>query len=441
MIEAETAAVYAIPAGRDVFPLWGVAPFIGLLLAIAALPVLAPSWWHRNWNKAMVVAVFGLPVGIWGATLDLAALGHSALEYAAFICLLGALFVISGGIRVKGSLAGTPLSNTALLAFGALLANIVGTTGASMLLIRPFLRANRARGTRVHQIIFFIFIVANAGGCLTPLGDPPLFLGFLKGVPFTWTLRLWAPWLVTVGTLLVLFNLMDQYRFNREELETPRELMEDVQPREPVGMEGRMNLLLLLGVVGVALAGGVWVYPRWGEAASQVVQAASMTALAAFSLAITPRGVRAVNGFTWHPLVEVAVLFAGIFAAMIPALAILRARGPALGVSEPWQFFWATGTLSAFLDNAPTYLSSLSTAQYLPDEVAGTTHAALAAISCGAVFFGAATYIGNGPNFMVKAIAEEEGVKMPSFGGYLLWSGVVLLPILLAVTLLFSVEE
>jgi Na+/H+ antiporter NhaD/arsenite permease-like protein len=419
------------------FPLLSVAPFIGLLLAIATLPLAAPAWWHANRHKALVAAVFGLPVAVAVAIQSPAMAGHAALEYAAFMALIGSLFVISGGIRLTGSMAGTPLSNTALLALGALLANIIGTTGAAMILIRPFLRANRAREARVHQVIFFIFIVANAGGCLTPLGDPPLFLGFLKGVPFTWTLRLWAPWLMTVGVLLFLFNLIDQYRFNREELATPRELMEDIQPRVAVGLKGAVNILLLAGVVGIVLAGGVWVHPRWGETTAQVFQAAAMAGLAALSLAVTPAGLRAANGFTWHPLVEVAVLFAGIFAAMIPALAILRVRGPSLGLSEPWQFFWATGVLSAFLDNAPTYLSFLSMAQYLPDEVAGTTHAALAAISCGAVFFGAATYIGNGPNFMVNAIAEEDGVRMPSFGGYLLWSGVVLLPLLIIITLCF----
>jgi Na+/H+ antiporter NhaD/arsenite permease-like protein len=421
------------------FPLWSVAPFAGLLLAIATLPLAAPGWWHVNRHKTLVAAAFGLPVAIAVAMRDLAMVEHAALEYAAFVALIGSLFVISGGIHVSGSLAGTPLSNTALLALGALLANCIGTTGAAMILIRPFLRANRFRTSPAHQIVFFIFIVANAGGCLTPLGDPPLFLGFLRGVPFTWTLRLWAPWLATVGGLLLLFNLIDRHRFIRENRGTPRELMEDVPPQQAVGLAGAWNILLLAGVVGAVLAGGVWVYPRYGETAALVFQAVAMVGMAALSLGITPSGVRAANRFTWHPLVEVAVLFAGIFAAMIPALAILREQGPSLGLSKPWQFFWATGALSAFLDNAPTYLSFFTMAQYLPDEVAGTTHAALAAISCGAVFLGAATYIGNGPNFMVKAIAEEDGVRMPSFGGYLLWSCAALLPLLLIITFCFFV--
>jgi Na+/H+ antiporter NhaD/arsenite permease-like protein len=418
-------------------PLVTVLPFAGLLAAIAVLPLAAPHWWHRNRNKALVAAGFGLPVGVWVAVRAPGALGHVAFEYAAFLALLGSLYVISGGVRVRGALAGTPLANTGLMALGALLANVVGTTGAAMLLVRPLLRANRARASRVHLVVFFIFIVANVGGCLTPLGDPPLFLGFLKGVPFAWTLRLWAPWLVTLGALLVLFYGVDRARARRDAGAAAPARADAEPPDGPVGLDGAVNLLLLAGVVGVVLAGGVWVHPRWGEAAAQVFQAAAMAGLAALSLAVTPAGLRKANGFSWHPLVEVAVLFAGIFTAMIPALAVLRARGPSLGVSAPWEYLWATGTLSAFLDNAPTYLAFLSMAQHLPDEVAGTTHAALAAISCGAVFFGAATYIGNGPNFMVKAIAEEDGVRMPSFGGYLLWSLAILLPVLLAVTLLF----
>lgn len=416
-------------AGPDM-PLWSVVPFVGLLLGVAVLPLAAPHWWHENRNKAILSALFGIPVAGYVAFRAPAALGHAALEYLAFVSLLGSLFIISGGVRLRGSLKGTPASNAALLGIGAVLANLVGTTGAAMLLIRPYLEANRSRATKVHLVVFFLFIVANCGGCLTPLGDPPLFLGFLKGVPFTWTFRLWAPWLTVCGILLAVFFVLDLRHFRRTP--TPPPVAE-----EPLGIEGAWNLLLLAAVVGVILAGGFWVQPHHGEIAAQLFQSIALVALAGLSIWLTPSSLRKANEFSWHPLVEVLVLFAGIFTAMIPALAVLGSRGSSLEVKDPWQFFWATGVLSAFLDNAPTYLAFLSMAQYLPDEVAGTTHAALAAISAGAVFMGAATYIGNGPNFMVKAIAEQSGVKMPSFFGYLAWSLAVLVPTLIAATLLF----
>jgi Na+/H+ antiporter NhaD/arsenite permease-like protein len=424
-------------SGPAAFPPWTVGPFVGLLLSIAIVPLAAPHWWHENRNKAKLSLLFGLPALGLAWAYDPRALGHTALEYLAFVCLLGSLFTISGGIRVQGSLAGTPLSNTLILALGAGLANLVGTTGASMLLIRPFLRANSGRKSRVHLVIFFIFIVANCGGCLTPLGDPPLFLGFLKGVPFQWTLTLWKEWLLVVGALLVLFNLYDQYRFHKEDVASPDDLDVVAERHEPVRLEGLFNFLFLFGVVAAVLASGFWIYPRWGETAALLSQSAAMAVLGATSYALTPRKLHEENEFSWHPLVEVVVLFASIFAAMIPALAVLRANGASLGVSKPWQYFWATGTLSSFLDNAPTYLAFLSMSQYLPDEIVGTSTAALTAISCGAVFFGAMTYIGNGPNFMVKAIAEHAGVRMPSFFGYMAWSLAVLAPLFLAVTLVF----
>lgn len=419
------------------FPLWTVVPFVGLLLSIALVPLFAAHWWHDNRNKAKLSLLFGAPAVLLALAYDLPALGHTALEYLAFVCLLGSLYTISGGIRVSGSLAGTPLANTALLALGAVLANFVGTTGASMLLIRPFLRANYRRKARVHLVVFFIFIVANCGGCLTPLGDPPLFLGFLKGVPFQWTLSLWKEWLTVVGALLVLFNLYDQHRFHREDLDSPDDLDVVVEHHEPVRLQGVFNFLFLFGVIGAVLASGFWIYPRWGETAALLSQSAAMAALGAASYALTPKQLHRDNDFSWHPFVEVLLLFAAIFAAMIPALDVLKSHGAALGVSQPWQYFWATGSLSAFLDNAPTYLAFLSMSQYLPDEIVGTTAGTLAAISCGAVFFGAMTYIGNGPNFMVKAIAEHAGIRMPSFFGYLGWSLIVLAPLMILVTLIF----
>ena len=418
-------------------PLWTVIPFAALLLTIAILPLFAPHWWHDNRNKARLAILFAIPSTLIVLAYDAPALAHTALEYAAFVALLGSLFTIAGGIRVSGSLPGTPLANTGMLALGAVLANLVGTTGASMLLIRPYLRANRRRSSRVHLVLFFIFIVANCGGLLTPLGDPPLFLGFLQGVPFEWTLGLWKPWLATVLALLALFNLYDQYRFYRDDLASPGDLDEAVEQRTTVKLEGVRNFALLAGVVATVLASGLYVHPKFGGTPALVAQALVMSLLAAASLRWTPRRIREENEFSWHPFIEVAVLFAAIFIAMIPALAALRSRGEAMGVSQPWQFFWATGSLSAILDNAPTYLALLSMAQHLPDEVVGTTHAALAGISCGAVFFGALTYIGNGPNFMVKAIAEHAGVRMPSFFGYLGWSLMILMPLFAVLTIVF----
>ncbi len=414
-----------------------ILPFVGLLLSIALLPLLAGKWWDANRNKALVSLLFGLPVALYVAMREPALLTHTALEFLAFIALLGSLYVISGGIVVRGSLSGTALANTAILGLGALLANVIGTTGASMLLIRPYLRANRRRRDGGHLVVFFIFVVSNLGGCLTPLGDPPLFLGFLRGVPFTWTLGLWKEWLVAVGAVLLLFNFYDQYKFTREDLATARDLEDEVRSRERLSISGWRNVVLLGGVVATVLVSGLWIHAKWGDTVSTIFQAAAMAALALVALAATPKRAWAENEFSWHPFSEIVILFAGIFAAMIPALEILRSQGASLGVSEPWQFFWATGALSSFLDNAPTYVAFHSMAQHFPDEVAGTTGTVLAAISCGAVFFGAMTYIGNGPNFMVKAIAEHAGVRMPSFFGYLGWSAAVLLPIFLALTLLF----
>jgi len=410
-------------------PLWTVGPFIGLLVAVAIMPLLAHDWWHQNRHKALVSLLFGGPIAVYIGFRAPGALAHELVEYLAFISLLGSLYIISGGVRLGGSLPGTPLSNAALLTFGGLLANVVGTTGAAMLLLRPYLVANRTRQKKVHLVVFFILIVANCGGCLTPLGDPPLFLGFLKGVPFTWTLQLWKEWLFVCGLLLLVFYILDRKRFRAEGAVRA--------PREALTLEGGGNLAFLAGVIGVVLAGGFWVQPHFGGTAAQLFQAAALTLLAVLSYAATPDARRRANDFSWHPFVEVAIIFIGIFAAMIPALAALQHHGSSLGVSRPWQFLWATGSLSGLLDNAPTYLAFLSMAQYLPDEVAGTTQDVLAAISCGAVFFGAGTYIGNGPNFMVKAIAEHAGVEMPSFFGFLAWSGAVLVPVLAAMTLIF----
>ncbi|HTO99286.1 MAG TPA: sodium:proton antiporter [Myxococcales bacterium] len=434
----------ALPAAHphlgNLFPLWSVLPFAGLLLCIAALPLLAPAFWERNRNKAIVSLVLGAPVALWTAALDSTALAYSASEYLSFILLLGALFVISGGIVVRGTLAGTPGLNTLLLAAGAALASMIGTTGASMLLVRPMLRANSVRALKRHVFVFFIFVVANGGGLLTPMGDPPLFLGFLRGVPFTWTLRLWREWLFVNGALLVLFYIVDSTIFRREDLARPGDLDRiAVEHQVPVSIAGKQNLLYLAAVVAVLLASGTL-------RLHTLVQDAGLLAVVALSWWTTPRDLRKENGFGWAPIVEVAALFAGIFATMIPALAILNARGSQLGLTHPWQYFWASGALSSFLDNAPTYLAFASaasgavgtSAENLGELLLGERGVALLeAISLGSVLMGANTYIGNGPNFMVKAIAEQGGVRMPGFFGYMAWSGAILLPLFLAVTWIF----
>ena len=432
----------AATGGRvgEALSLWSVAPFALMLLSIAVLPLVAGNLWEHNRNKAVLSAGLGLPIAAWMWTLDAAAVGHVAHEYVAFLILLGSLFVIAGGIVIRGTLSGTPGLNAALLALGAVLASVVGTTGASMLLIRPLLRANSVRKTKAHVVGFFIFVVSNAGGLLTPLGDPPLFLGFLRGIPFLWTLRLLPQWLFVNALLLVVFYVFDSTVFRREDLATPGDLDEvAVGHRVPLHVAGVPNFLFLGGVVAVLLVSGSARLPVG-------VQEGGMLAMAGLSWFTTPRPLRRENGFTWAPIVEVAVLFAGIFATMMPALAILNARGGELGLTEPWQFFWASGLLSSFLDNAPTYLTFASAASALVGTSSADLSALiateqgarlLAAVSLGSVFMGANTYIGNGPNFMVKAIAERDGVRMPGFFGYMAYSGAILIPIFVALTFVF----
>jgi Na+/H+ antiporter NhaD/arsenite permease-like protein len=405
-------------------PLYTVAPFAIMLLAIAIAPLAAPHWWESNRNKLVVAGLLGLPVLIYYLFRQPSALLHMGEDYVSFIVLLGSLYIISGGIRLQGDLVATPLTNTAFLALGAFLASFVGTTGASMLIIRPLLQTNRERRRVRHTVIFFIFLVSNIGGMLTPLGDPPLFLGYLAGVPFVWTFRLWQPWALQVGCLLLVYFVWDSTQYTREGLAA---LRRDRTEIEPLRIRGGLNAVwLALVVLAVALL-------------TAPLREAALIVLAGVSLWRTPTAIRRANGFTYYPIVEVTVLFLGIFLTMIPALEILRLRGHELGVQQPWQFFWASGVLSSFLDNAPTYLTFLALAQGLglPNEVVGIPHVILAAISIGAVSMGANTYIGNAPNFMVKSIAEEAGVKMPSFFGYMLYSSAVLLPLFVVVTFLF----
>jgi Na+/H+ antiporter NhaD/arsenite permease-like protein len=416
-------------------PLWSVVPFAGLLLSIALLPLLAPALWARHYAK--VCLAFGVPVASFFLLRAPRELLHTMLEYASFLILLASLFTISGGILLRGSLRGSAGLNSAFLAAGAVLANVFGTTGASMLLIRPLLRANAHRHRVAHVVVFFIFVVANIGGALTPIGDPPLFLGYLRGVPFFWTLHAMSLlWAVAIGMVIGVFYLADRRAFALDaaavdgpaavRAEGPAAGRAAAEARVPLSIDGKINLPLLAVVIGA-----VFLPTPWREAA--------MIAAAAVSVWKTPAKVREENEFTWHPIEEVAILFAGIFATMIPALLILKARGAALGVATPAHFFWATGVLSSFLDNAPTYLTFFSLAQGMggTQTVAGVSAPLLQAIGAGAVFMGANTYIGNAPNFMVKAIAEEAGVRMPSFFGYMAWSCGILLPIFALITLIF----
>jgi Na+/H+ antiporter NhaD/arsenite permease-like protein len=420
-------------------PLWSVAPFILLLLSIAVIPLVFGNWWEKNTNKLLLSVVMSGPVLAVLLPSGLSLLEESLLDYVSFMVLLTSLFVISGGIYIRGEFAGTPLVNTAFLAVGAVCANLIGTTGASMLLIRPFLRANHRRQRRTHLCVFFIFIVSNIGGLLTPLGDPPLFLGFLRGVPFEWTLTLLPIWLTALVPILVVFNMYDQYVFVREDVETPGALAEDVQPRRRLHIEGGLNFVFLLGVMLAAILSGYFGWPR-------SVQGLLMVTMALLSWFTTAPSVHKANHFHLHPIVEVAAIFLGIFVTMIPALEILRTHAAQLGLQSPWQFFWTAGLLSSFLDNAPTYLTFTAMASGLvgsgTESLSGLLHsemgvALLRAVSVGSVFMGANTYIGNGPNFMVKSIAERDGVKMPSFGGYVVYSLTFLIPLFVLITLVF----
>lgn len=415
-------------------PWWTALPFVALLSAIALLPLLTPHFWESNFRRGLVAFACSVPTLIYLFTegkLGMEVLLHALEEYAAFIALLGSLYTIAGGLLLADRFRPGPLTNAGFLAVGGIAANFIGTTGASMALIRPLLRLNRHRPVRGHIPIFFIIVVSNMSGLLTPLGDPPLFLGFLRGVPFTWTLQLWKAWLIANGIMLGLFLTWDSWLFLREPL-SYKTAQKKSAPPEP-WLRGKINLLFLAGVVGCVL-GQAWLLkndfsPLWASLA--------MVVFSILSLLLTPRSVREANGYTWHPIIEVAVLFAGIFVTMAPVLEMLKVHGRDWGLQHPWQFFWLTGILSSFLDNAPTYLT-FATLAAAPNEISHLVNHApklLQAISCGAVFMGANTYIGNGPNFMVKAIAEENHYTMPSFLGYIFrYTLPVLVPIYLLLT-------
>jgi len=432
---------------------WSVIPFAGLLLSIALLPMVAGHWWHHNKNQLLVAVGWASPVFlylVYASVTDHGALGHDAVhalkhafeEYLSFIALLGSLYVISGGILLRGDLEGKPTTNTAFLAIGAVMANVIGTTGASMLLIRPMLRTNKEREHTWHIPLFFIFLVSNIGGALTPIGDPPLFLGYLRGIDFFWTLtNLWMTWLPTVLLLLVMFFVLDTMQYRKEKA-AQREL--DRAQLEPLSLEGNLNFLLLAGVIAAVLV--LSPDAENPDFRQYYVREIAMFALMGVSMVTTSRAIREGNNFDFGPILEVAALFVGIFVAMIPATTLLQEHGAALGVTEPWQYFWATGGLSAFLDNAPTYVTFAAMAcggydfcHTAEDLGPLSTHAesipVLVAISLGSVFMGAGSYIGNGPNFMVRAIAEQDGYTMPSFFGYCGYAAMFLGPVFVLVTL------
>ena len=436
--------------------LLSVVPFAGILLSIAIFPLVLPQFWHRHFGKVSAIWALGflIPFAVqFGWELALFEVLHvSLLEYIPFIILLGALFTVAGGVRVTGSLAGTPAVNTGILAVGTAIASWMGTTGAAMLLIRPLLKANEHRRYKVHTVVFFIFLVANIGGSLTPLGDPPLFLGFLKGVDFFWpTTHMFVPMMVTAGILLALYFAADAYLYGKEGGALAHS---NDKTGETLGIEGSVNILLLVGIVGAVLLSGLWRPGITFEVFHVPVELQNLARdlllilIACGSMVLTSPESRRMNAFSWFPIVEVAKLFAGIFLTIIPAIAILKAgTDGALGVvvaavSDNGQpvnmaYFWLTGLLSSFLDNAPTYLVFFNTAGGDPEVLMGPLGQTLLAISAGAVFMGANTYIGNAPNFMVRAIAQERGIPMPSFFGYMLWSGLILLPIFAIVSWIF----
>ncbi len=432
-----------------------VIPFACMLLSIAIMPLTLPHFWHHHFGKISVFwgLVFIVPFMIkFGFSLALYELLHTLLlEYMPFIILLLALFTVAGGVRLTGSLVGKPSVNTLVLFIGTVLASWMGTTGAAMLLIRPIIRANAHRKYKVHTVVFLIFLVANIGGSLTPLGDPPLFLGFLKGVSFFWTTKhLFIPMCFVASILLIAYFIVDTILYAKEG--KPAAPAND--SGEKLGIEGGINLLLLVGVVASVLMSGMWnsgveinIY-HVPLSLQDITRDVLLLLIAALSMKLTDPQSRIKNEFDWFPIIEVGKLFFGIFITMIPAIAILKAgeNGALKDViamvfhhGEPvnHMFFWLTGALSSFLDNAPTYVVFFNTAGGDPVHLMTDMSHTLMAISAGAVFMGANTYIGNAPNFMVRSIAESQNIKMPSFFGYMAWSGGILIPLFIISTFVF----
>ncbi len=447
---------------NQVLPVWSVIPFVGMLLSIAIIPLIKGDWWAENmkWVSLAWSLVFLIPFSFaYGAGEGAFRLLESVLlDYIPFIVLLYGLFVTAGGIVIKGTMAGTTKVNALLLLIGTALASWIGTTGAAMLMIRPLIRANAWRKKKVHLMVFFIFLVANMGGCLTPLGDPPLFMGFQRGVPFTWTFHLFPILAFNLILLFAVFMLLDHHYYKKELAEgrSPLDMQKDGE-KEPIRIEGAHNLIFIGMIICGVLANGM--LPEWIPAFANgagihvydeivfpyatLAEVVIILVAALLSLKTTQEHTRALNEFTNGPIIEVATLFIGIFITMIPALMLLKTHGAELGINQPWQMFWATGALSSFLDNTPTYLVFLQTAGSLGattgivTSVGTVSQIMLEAIAAGAVFMGANTYIGNAPNFMVKAIAEENNINMPSFFGYMAWSNAILIPTFIIDTFVF----
>jgi len=444
----------------SILSIYWVIPFAGILLSIAIFPLIAPHFWHKNFGKVSLFWSISLLIPLLitqhiGFSVTLYEVLHvGLLEYVPFIILLLALFTISGGVRLKGSLVGKPIVNVLIILIGTLLASWMGTTGAAMLLIRPLIRANQKRKYKVHTVVFFIFLVANIGGSLTPLGDPPLFLGFLKGVSFFWTTSaMFLPMLMVVCYLIVVYFLMDSYLYKREDISVIEN--DDNTNTEKLSLEGSFNLILLVGVIGSVLLSGFWRPHIYFSIYHVHVELQNLTRdillllLTYVSWQQTPQSIRKANEYTWFPIVEVAKLFAGIFITIIPAISILKAgdKGALAAIIQSvsnesgpvnYMYFWLTGILSSFLDNAPTYLVFFNTAGGDPTLLMTDYYNTLLAISAGAVFMGANTYIGNAPNFMVKSISESSGIEMPSFFGFLVkYSLPILFPIFFIVSIVF----
>ncbi len=431
-------------------------PFLGMLLSIALFPLLRPGWWGKNrkyvviiWSLLFLVP-FAMKYGL--AIMSEKLLDAVVGDYFTFIILLFGLFCVTGNISIEGDLTGSPKVNVIMILIGTMLSSWIGTTGASMVMIRPLIRANRWRSRKIHVIVFFIFLVSNIGGCLTPVGDPPLLMGFMRKVPFFWSIHLLPVMLINVGILLGLFFLLD-YRIYRKDF--IKGIMPEVKAQKtPLHIKGLHNIIFLAVIVAAvilsgilpdtkAFSGGIHIFGDVELGYAALIEAALILLAAFLSCKTTDRKVRESNHFSWDAIQEVAVLFIGIFITMIPALMILNVKGAELGLTEPWQMFWVTGAISSFLDNTPTYLAFLTAAgnsgaaNGLALSVGNVSPIMLTAISCGAVFMGANTYIGNAPNFMVKSIAEENGISMPSFFGYMFWSVCFLLPVFLLDTLIF----
>ena len=427
--------------------IWALIPFILMLLSIATMPLIAEKWWEKNSNKLIVAILLSIPASAYLILNGMAEnLTHQILwDYIPFITLLTTLFVVTGGIEILGDIQARPRNNTLMLATGYILASLIGTTGASMLLIHPLLRINQQRTHKTHTILFFIALVANCGGILTPLGDPPLFLLYLRGAHFGWFMGMFYQWVAVGFVLLLIYAFTDRYIYYQKE--DTAAIMADFREKTDISFKGKFNIILLVGVVLSVLYINSSYIPQMNDENAPLyikfLREIVLIGITLLSLLTTRKSVRKDNNFTWEPIIEVGVVFIGIFITMTPALIFLSQNASRLGITQPWQFFYASGTLSAFLDNSPTAVAFHTVAQSIPSPenmpmVAGANELILKAIALGSVFFGAMTYIGNGPNFMVKAIAEQEGVKMPGFFGYMFkFSLIVLLPIYILMQLYF----